>query len=103
MRGDGAHDEATVDAPSPYSQIRLPVAGSTATSPLPDWSTTVPPTTTGVVQFASFGRSSFHLFRPVRTSMPAVNDSLSFSLGTTSVSPTTIGDAASPRLFEALA
>src|SRR4051812_24842704 len=70
--------ELMVEAPSVYSQSRLPEAGSTAVSPLLDCSTTTAAEFgsarhgMGLLQFAAFGRSSFQTLRPVRASMPTV-------------------------------
>ena len=71
--------------------------------PLLDCRATVFFHTVALVQFAAFGRSSFHLLRPVATSRPAAKDSLSFSLCTTSVPSSTTGDCDIPRLLLALA
>src|SRR5262245_43139021 len=73
-----------VEAPSLYFHTERPEADSTAARPWPDCKTTRfgPPAfliSEGEVQFASFGRSNFQRFSPVRTSRPAAKDSLSFS------------------------
>ena len=65
-----------VEAPSVYSQSWLPLAGSTATMPLEDCKSAtgvalaLARSGTGLVQLATFGRSSFQRLRPVFTSTP---------------------------------
>src|SRR5262245_33330729 len=93
-----------VDAPSVYCHTIRPLFGSTATIPLPDCNATsveasVPFTITGEVQLAILGRSSFHKFKPVFASRPALKDSLSFSTIAINTPSATVNDDDMPRLL----